>query len=269
MKKYPIIFSLSIIFSSAISIFAANCYTQMDGNWSDENMWTAIPTVSDNVIIRNNVMADGGDKTFNNLTLSEISAAVTYDGILTIPQGATVKCSGSIAGARNFPVAGNGTLIVDGGNFEGGAMHAGNGQKNNSFSKTILKNGASFHLKRVMNLGGTGGQRGELQVIGSGNTFKVGQLMVRDSGSIEFIADAKGFSTLKSTGRLSYGSAAMTIDGSAYTGPSTTMILLTSESGEADYKTISTSAIITGFPSNYTARLFTEGNDLKLEITAK
>ena len=270
MKESGLILCGILTLIGTCTLSAANCYTQTEGKWSDDNIWSAVPGDGDNVIVCNNISLDKSPvSTFKNLTLSECSKGTAIDGTLTITSGCKVRFSGSIAGARNFPNSGNGTLIIDGGSLEGGAMHAGNGASNTSLSKVVLKNGASFVLERVINLGGVEGQRGELHIIGSGNTFKVKQLMVRERGHIVFVADAQGFSTAKSTERLRYGTDKLLIDGSAYTGPSSTITLLSSESGDANYNSIDLSATISGFASAYNTRLFVDGSDLKLEIIKK
>ena len=265
MKKS--LFFISIVSILSASLSGAYVNIQNDGNWNDPSIWESPPEAGNGVNVRysltiNQKLSD----TYKDFVIGDSNGKDTFSGNLFIgPQG-EVKLNGVFTIARNVPAAGNGTMTIHGGKVECGALNVGSGNNSPSTGILTLENRASLHAARTINVGSKDSQIGVFRLIGSKNSFLTATVTVRAKGTIAFIADADGFSTIKTTGRIYYDSTNLLIDGSNYKGPGKTFILIDAgNEGNTNYKNIDTSATITGF-KGYKVRLFVDGKDLKLEV---
>ena len=266
MKK-PLL-SLLLSFAATFSLPAAYVNIQSDGDWSDASIWESPPEAGNGVNVRyalsiNEKLSD----TYKDFVIGDSNKRDTFIGTLTIGPKGDVKLSGVFNIARNIPKAGNGTMVINGGRVECGAINLGSGNNSPSTAMLILENGATLLSERTINVGHASGQKGTLRMVGSKNTLNTGTLTVRPQGCIVFVADADGFSTIETSGRVYYDSKQLIIDGALYKGPAKTFTLIDAgNEGNTNYKGIDGSASISGF-KDYQTRLFLDGNALKLELS--
>lgn len=111
---------------------------------------------------------------------------------------------------------------------------------------------------------------GQLTVIGNAATIQLNNLSA-SGGTFRFELGQEGISLIDvQTGNIDLSSAAIVVDGSAYTGPGGTFDLIRSRprkmSGAADSSTGGTGIRITGFSASYTATVTQSGGVLRLTV---
>lgn len=103
----------------------------------------------------------------------------------------------------------------------------------------------------------TAGATSTIRITGSAATISVHQQSAFNA-NMDFVFDAAGISTFDSDSRLGFGSSTITIDASAYTGPTASFVLVDTElfggtyaNNGGGFGTIGTITAPTGFTATY------------------
>ena len=216
-------------------------------NWSDPTAWTtgAVPGSSDSAFIRNNdiVTIDTNVGSVNNFFIGDTSATgtvnVAYGGKLISLSTTTLSTVGrsNANGAIGYLNLRGGTLLMgaSGANVLQIGLDGKSGTTiNHSTGILTLKNG-TFTGRLIVgsDVAGDSGDivyiEGSGATIGSTSTLTNG-LEVHASGSLQFIFDSAGISSMNFSGPAAFfAGSSIQVDGTAYTGGAKTFTLLTAK----------------------------------------
>ncbi len=225
---------------SASHVFALSVVLGADDSvWSDSGSWQGgvVPGAADTAFIRNSydvtVNSDVGSVT--RFYVGDTSQA----GTVNITSGSLVSSAASEVGRRKAGAYGE--LNISGGTFSSGAAGETALLVGSEISAAALTTGlleisgtGTFFGRAIIGSTGFGSAGDIFRIVGSdatvGTTSTAGSnsIEVRESGSVEWVFDAAGISTVTVPEVFTFaaGSAGIIVDGSAYTGGANTFTLL-------------------------------------------
>ena len=225
---------------AASHVFALSTILDVDGgNWSADSTWSlgTTPTSVDKAYIRDNYSV-----TINS-DVGTITQAYIGDtgesGTVNMTSGNLVSTSATEVGRRASGATGS--LNISGGTFSSGAAGETAILVGSDTSSSLLTTGllevsgtGTFFGRAIIGSTGFGSSGDIFRIVGSdatvGTTSTVGSnsFEVRESGSVEWVFDAAGISTVNAQEVFTFaaGSAGIVVDGSAYTGGANTFTLL-------------------------------------------
>jgi hypothetical protein len=241
------------------SAFAQTATSIASGTWENASSWGAVkPATAIQVQIYHNLTLSTSTPTYtSNVFIGDGSTAANRGpGFLTINAGGVLNISGPMHISRNLGhfannPGGDGTVVINGGTLNAAGINLAPGNANTFTGTLTVQNGGTLTTTASLLAGydGTsGGQTAVFNVIGSSNTVTLNSFSLRNTGSLRFIADAAGVSTVNVTtlANLSFDNNQLFIDGAAYTGGPATWTLLSSGSGSL-FGSIASRAVVTGF----------------------
>ena len=201
----------------------------------------------------------------NTLTKDTSSAStLTLTGTSTLEylavSAGTVDIAGGTLTVTGVTVAASSTLDLTGGTLDlTPVAQNSNSLQINGGGVVEISGGTHDLYGRIYNYG-------TFRVTGNAATIAVHQL-AGVVGTWEFVLDSDGVSTLVDDSWTSLGSATLNVDGSAYTGGDTSILLFDSQ----DLTAVSSSVNITGFEPTYVASVEQDQDtdDVTLVITSK
>lgn len=193
--------------------------------------------------------------------LIAILATSTASHAATLLVDGTTNNFSSIASYTDVTVTNGGTL-----NLTGGALTLTQTSPSNNAAHFFLNNGSLLNFsggahiinERIQ----TSGAKSTIRITGSAATIGVHQQSTFNA-DMDFVFDAAGISTFDSDSRLGFSSSTITIDASAYTGPTATFVLVDTELFSGTYAnngggfgTIGTITAPKGYTATYDQSLF-------------
>lgn len=289
MKK-TVFVSLALFLTLMQGVFAALVVLDTNNsNWSNPAAWSGdiLPGASDTAIIRNQdtvTINSDVDPVFN-FYIGD-TAVYQQTGTVNVVSGKLISLSGGTArSAVGRPVVGAvGLLNLSGGTLQMGAVPGGTNVLNIGVNPHASTNctgiftisGGTFDGRLLVGSAMTGDAGDKVRIVGSsaaiGTTSTLGNaLEVRASGSLEFVFDAAGISTMNygtsGNGGIATFAAGSSIlvDGAAYTGGAKTFTLITAGTlGSANIPAVT----LTNFPDGTTYSYNTGSDTLTVTVPA-
>jgi fibronectin-binding autotransporter adhesin len=215
------------------------------------------------------VMAAGSTLTvsgnYDDSANSNVTALDNTGATVNIETGGTIDLTDLDTSGGTFVPFGDGTVNLNGGSFV--SDEGVNGNDAISYRGTINFNSGSFSVPKAQ---GFASGDPTWNIIGSSSTIAIGILNCNNVGrelTINFNLDATGVSPIAASNYMRIGVVDIVVDGTNYTGTSSTTIDLITSAGSGAVEPNSITIVPNSF-GDLTSAVALDGNNLVLTLTA-